>query len=108
MVDGLRVHRADDRDVIRDLACVGQEIADPLAALAALLEMGEALADREAFLAGGHSGEALALADGIRQILPVDFYEMRLVVEKVDVRGAAGLEKVDHAFRLGREVGGRG
>ena len=104
VVDRLGVHRADDADLVGDLRGVRQQVADPLAALAALFERGEAFADGEIFLAGGHAGDALALADGVGQILAVDFVEPGLVVEEIDVRGTAGLEQIDDALRLGREV----
>ena len=100
--------RADDGDVIGDARGVGQQVADPLAAVSALFEGGEAFANGEVFLAGGHAGQALALADGVGEILAVDLLQLRLVVEEVDVRGAAGLEEIDDAFRLGREMGNAG
>ena len=57
---------------------------------------------------GGHAGEALAVADRFGQILPLELEEAGLVVEKLDLRGAAGLEQVDDPLRFGREVGQAG
>ena len=41
MVDSLGVHRFDDANVISNLVMKGQEVADPLAGLAMLVEFGE-------------------------------------------------------------------
>lgn len=48
------------------------------------------------------------MADGVGKILTMDFFQLRFVVEEIDMGRPAGLEKVDDTFRLGREMGGRG
>lgn len=108
VVDGLGMHGADYGDIIGHARGVGQEVADPLATGAALLELGQALADGKIFLTGGHACEALALSDGIGEILTVDFFQVWLVVEEIDVGWTARLEKVDDALRLWGEMGGCG
>src|SRR6185295_15059996 len=41
---------------------------------------------------------------GIRQILTAKFLQLRLVIEELQLRWAAGLEEVDHTLRLRREM----
>ncbi len=104
VVDRLRVHGADDGHVVGDFGSIREVIAHPLAALTVLGKFPEALADWQVFLPGGHAGEALALADGIREILAVDSFQFRLVIEKVNVGWPAGLEKVYDPLRGGGEM----
>ena len=49
-------------------------------------------------------GEPLALADRVGQVLAALLRQLRLVVEEVHLRRRAGLEQVDDALRLRREV----
>ena len=56
-------------------------------------------------LARGHPGEALALANGVRQVLAEACRQLRLVVEQVHLRRRARLVQIDDALRFGREVG---
>ena len=64
--------------------------------------------DGEGLLAGGHAGEALALADGVGEFFAAEFEEVGLVVEEIHLRRRAGLEEVDDAFGFGGEVGNAG
>ena len=95
------MHRPDDRDVIDDLADVGQQVADRLAALAALVELvrgaqqlGMPLDERE----------PLVLEQLVGAGLHVVLDQGRLVVEQVLLgRGARHVE-IDDPLGLGREV----
>src|SRR5262249_52911656 len=53
-----------------------------------------------------HAGQALAAADVVGELLAVLVVEQRLVVEQVLLRRTAGLEQVDDALGLRREVRG--
>ena len=55
-------------------------------------------------LVSRHAGEALAHADGFRQLRAVQLCEVRLVVEQIELRRRAVLEEVDDALGLGRKV----
>ena len=55
-------------------------------------------------LATGHSRDPLAATNRRRQFRPVQFLELRLVVEKVDVGRAAGHEKVNDALGFRRKM----
>ena len=62
VVDGVGLHRADEAEVVAHLRDVGQEFADPHAALAVLGKREHRRRERELRLPGGHAGEAFALA----------------------------------------------
>ncbi len=53
-----------------------------------------------------HEGEPLAGDERLGDRLAVIFLELRLVVEQLELAGAAGHEQVDDALRLRREVAG--
>ena len=104
MVDGLGMHRFNDGDVIGNAANVRQGFVDPRAVLAHPFELKHRCHAGERFLSTGHGGEALTVADGIRQFFPVKFSHGRLVIEHVDVAGAAGVEQHDDTLGLGGKV----
>ena len=90
-------HRVKKGDVVHAGRQVGEEVADPLAALAVLLELplrpDDAALVLLAAAAEGLDGDGLA----------VEVVELRLVVEGVDVRRAAVHEEEDDALGLGRQ-----
>ena len=104
MVDRLGVQRLDEAEVVGDRGGVRQQFADPRAALAVLLELELARRDRERLLRRGHAGEPLPLADRIGQLLREEILQLRLVIEQIDLRRAAGLEEIDDALGFGSEV----
>ena len=104
VVDGIGVHRAHDANVVGNLCRVRQQVADPGTRFAMLLEAERGFDQRKAALAGCHRGQPLALADRLRQVLSAQLGQTRLGVERLDLGGAARLEKPDHALGLGREV----
>ena len=101
MLRDVRVHGMDEADVVDALTHMGKDFADPLAALAVLLEP-------------EGRGEEPVL--GIPKGLPVNdfgalslvFPDLGFVVEGVDLGGSAGHEQLDHALGPGSEVGSLG
>ena len=79
-------------------AHVREEVADPGAALAALLKGSQRSEDRKGRLAVRHRREPLRLADRRRDFLAVHLDERGLVVEGVDVRDRTEHVQHDHAF----------
>src|SRR5262245_1183927 len=59
---------------------------------------------KQVLLPAGHSRDPLAHANRIRKIHARHLAQLRLVVEKIDVRGRAGLEKVDDPLGPRREM----
>ena len=104
MVDLVGVHRLDEAQVVRDLPKVRQPFADGRAGLAAALEAGRAGLDQLA-LVRGHGGQALSAADGLGEFGAGQVGQAGLVVEELDLRGAAGLRQEDDALCLGGMMG---
>ncbi len=104
VIDGFGVHRPDDAKVVGDFACVTHEVAIFRAALSIFLEIRESASEWKRRLVSAHAGKTLALSHRVRQGLAVLFPKQRLRVEGLKLRRPAGLEKVDDAFRFGREV----
>ncbi len=104
VVDRLGLHRADERDVVRDLRGMRQELAEPCAALAVLPELEDRWGNRETLLPGGHRGDPLAHPHRVGQLDPAALAEGRLVIEQVHLRRRARLEQVDHPLRPRGEV----
>jgi protein-disulfide isomerase-like protein with CxxC motif len=55
-----------------------------------------------------HAGQALAAAHALGQLFAVELVQQRFVVEQIDLRRRAGLEKINDALGLGREIGKAG
>src|SRR5207237_2656373 len=89
VVDRLGVHRLDDGDVVHDRAHVRQQLADPSATVTTRNKVKRGGHARKRLLKRRHAGHALAHAHGAGQFGAVVLAELRLVVEQVDVRGAA-------------------
>ena len=81
-----------------------QQLADPHARLAALLELVLRRRDREARLAAGHRREPLAHADRFGQVLVVPLLHHRLVVVQIHLRRPADHVQIDDMLRLGGEM----
>ena len=89
VVDLLGPHRADDADLVGDAADVREQLADLLPGLAELLE---AVLRPEALqLLALELGDRLALGERLGHRLAVHLGELRLVVERLEVRRPAGL-----------------
>ena len=104
MIDGAGVHAFDHGDLIHDLRRVREQLAHPAAALAVLREFEHARSHRQPRLAAGHRGDALAIANALRQILVEKLRQPRLVIPQVELRGCPVHVQVDEALRFGRKV----
>jgi hypothetical protein len=104
VIDRLGVHRADDAEFVGHFRRVRQQLAERLTGLTMLLELERRTRQRDRTLAGRHPGEPLCAAHRIGKLSAVVLHELRLGVKEIKLRGRAGLEQVDHAFGLGREV----
>ena len=104
MVDLVGMHRAYDAKIVGDGLEVREPFADALAALTAAFELRGGGLD-ELLLARSHGGQALAAPDGFRQLGAREFHEAGLLVEELNLRGAARLGQEDDALGLGGEVG---
>src|SRR5581483_3807225 len=102
VIDLLGPHGADDADVVRHAADVGEQAYHLLSRFAELLEL---VLRAEAFqLFALQLCDLLALGERFGHALAVHLRQLRLVVERLQVRGAAGLVEKDDALRLGGEV----
>ena len=97
-------------EIVGHFRDVGQQLGDPSACLAMLLEFEDRRRDREAALSRGHGRQALTLANGLGQVLVVPVLHLRLVVEEVHLRRGADHVQIDRALdlRLENEAIGRG
>ena len=101
----LALHPPQQRQhLVDDLAGVGQQFAEPGAALSVLGELEDGGCDRQGLLARGHPGDPLAIADGRREVFVEALAEDGFVVEEVEVGRTAGLEETDDAFGFRREM----
>lgn len=71
VINGAGVDGLHERDLIHDLRGVRHEFTDPHAALPVLLKLEHGGRYRQARLAAGHGGDALALADALGQLFVV-------------------------------------
>lgn len=70
-----------------------------------LVEFEHGGGDREAGLAAGHGGDALAVADAFREVFVEVGGQLRFVVPEVELGGGAVHVEVDEALGFGEEVG---
>src|SRR5262249_44522771 len=89
-------------DVVGNLRDVREEVRDLLAGLPVLVEVDK----RPSRLERGvlELGELLPFGERLGERLPVQFLEHGLVVEGLELRGAARHTQMDDAFRLRRHV----
>ncbi len=104
VIDGVGVDGFDESDVVGNFGSMWEEFAELHAVAAGGRELKDGRRDGERVLAGGHAGDALALADGIRQFGAGERGEFGFVIEEIDLRGRAGLVEIDDAFGFGWEV----
>ena len=55
----------------------------------------------QAGLIATHAGQSLSLSDRVRKLLPMDFIQVRLVVQQINLRWPSTLKQKDHTFCLG-------
>jgi hypothetical protein len=104
VINGFRVERFDERDVIRDLGGVRHQFADPSARFTVLRELKTRRHYRKRRLGGGHAREPLATANGLRQFAALEFVQSRLEIEQLHLGRPAGLEQVNDALGFGSEM----
>ena len=63
VIDRLGMHRSNERELVGDLRRIGEQLADPCAGLAALLELKPSLVNRKRRLRGGHASQSLTAAN---------------------------------------------
>ena len=109
MIDLFGVHAFNEANVVGDLARVLHEVADPGPAFAVLLVGFDGSEKLSLVSRGGHRAEALAFHVTGGNRLSVALFELRLVVEELEVGRAAILEEKDDAFGFRRDLleGGR-
>ena len=104
VIDLLRVHGLDEAEIVRNLRGVRQQLAQGRARLSVLSKLVNRRSGREAGLERRHPCQPLSAPHGIRQILAAKFLELRLVIEELQLRWAAGLEQIDHTLRFRCEM----
>ena len=101
VIDRVRIHRPDDGDVVDDLRGVRQQLAHPGPGLSVSGEPVDRFRHRQQRLSH-RLGDALALADRIRDLRALVLRESRLVVERLELGRPAGLVQEDHPLRAWR------
>jgi hypothetical protein len=95
----------DDGQVVDDPGRVRHQVGNPGAALPVASE-GPSRAEQLGAVAGRHERKAFPGDERVGHGLTVEFVEARLVVEEVQLAGAARHEEIDHRLRPGRKVRG--
>ena len=103
MVELRGMQTPDHAQVVRRGGEVREEIGEPHARLAVLLELAPGAQESGALLL--QKGEAHLFEDGRIHSLATEFIELRFVVEEIYLRGRTGHEDKDAAFCPGCEVG---
>jgi len=97
VIGHIGLHRADDGNVVNTLGDVRKDLADFDAALAVSLK----------FERGGHDRAGLAFGREVhrgRKFFAGVFRESRLGIERVEMRGAAPHEQVNHPLGLTKKL----
>ena len=104
MVNRLGVEGFNDREFVSDFRGPRVELRDPVAGATVLGEFIKTRGYGQPRLAGGHAGENLAAADGLRQVGVEEGLQAGLVIPGLELRRRAGHEKINGAFGFGRKV----
>ena len=104
VVDRFGEARLHEAKIVGHLGGVRQQLTECRRRLAVLVELEDRPRQRQNRLVARHAGEALPLANALRQILAVLFVEQRLVIEQVKLRRSAGHEQVNNPLRLRRKM----
>ncbi len=98
MVELFRVHRTDDANVINHRRQPRQQLADPLAAFTVTL----VLEHRSQHLGRAFDeGESFAFQVFLGALLPVEFFQRRLVLKQLQLRRRTRHVQVNNRFRCG-------
>ena len=106
VIDLFGYQRADDTDVVGHLGVPGEKVANPLSAIAVLLEAGQMPLYLECLALELRDG--LARRDALGHRLAVHFIELRLVIEGLQMRRSARHAEKDDPLCLGGKVRQRG
>ena len=101
VIDGVRVHRLDDRQLIDDLGGVRQQFADPCAGLPVLLEFEDGAGHWKRALARSHARDALPHTHAAGKLCAGQLVERRLVIEQIHLRWAARLVQENYPLGFG-------
>ena len=104
VIDRLGVHGTNHRYVVRNGFHVRQQLAHLNARLAAPLELEFTRGHRKSLLATGHRGDALAVADGVRQVLIEMISQSWFMIEKINLRRRTIHVQVNQPLSLGRKM----
>ena len=107
VVDGFRVHRFHDAQLVDDLRGMGKQLADVRATLAVLREFELRSRQRKRSLERRHPGQALTHPHRLGQLLSIHRPEQGLVVEELQLRRSSALEQIDDTPDSRHEVWGR-
>src|SRR5256885_5326552 len=102
MIDLLRMHRANDADVIRDGRNVRKEVRNVLAGLAVFLEARERPASFQCRIL--QLSELLTLGERFRKRLTINLLQLRFVIETFQMRRSARHAKMNDAFGTDRKM----
>ena len=104
VIDRFGVHGTNHRDVVRNGFHVRQQLAHLNARLAAPLELEFTRGHRKPLLATGHRGDALAVADGVRQVLIEMIGQSWFMIEEINLRRRTIHVQVNQPLSLGRKM----
>jgi hypothetical protein len=104
VVNGFGVHGFDYTQVIGNGGCIGQQFAEPAAALPVLIEVNPRSGERESRLIGCHSGQSLPHPDACREFLALHFAQFGFPVEQFELGRCTALEQVNYPLGFWCEV----
>ena len=99
MIDGVGMHRFDERQIINALCRMRQQFADPPSALAMLIEFEFTGGHGQSLLPAGHGSDSLPRID--LQVLVKVLFQRKHIVPGIDLGGSRWCA-IDNGF------GGRG
>lgn len=102
VIDLFGLHRANDRDIIRYRANLGKGLGDFLSRFAILFE----IEDGAACFQDGilQLGQLLTFSEGFRKRLTIQFFQLGLVVQRLELAGTTRHTEMDDSFRPGFEM----
>src|SRR5262249_6367481 len=79
------VNRLDETQLINNLGRPRHQLTDRGLTVSMFGELENGTGHRQRRLVGGHAGDALTHADALGQVLAIEFVQLRLVVEQVEL-----------------------
>jgi hypothetical protein len=99
--DVVGLDRANEAELVRHRADVGEELREPHPTFPVVLELERGADDRKRALLLGDPRDPLTAPDRVGKLLAAPLIEERLLVEEVHLREAAREEDEDHPLRGG-------